>query len=732
MKIEQDMTYAKKTIRSIRTAFTTLPGKVWVYALALSATLSFAGCIRESDMINKNNGKVEISFNTVETSGTTRAGETTPEESIPLEQGSSFRVLVYKKDVSPVTADTNPTTTDVSPTATDVPPVATGVYTIIDDKGTASAQTLADHIFLHPGEYDFYFIAPTTEPVNGVVTTQSADQLLTGKQTVDVQATETGACPVSISFNRHNAMLDVEIYIADDDPTAASVTVPTDQSVTVSGIYTSAQISLKDMSVTTSTDKSGRISLPEDQFEKTTSTEGKDNVSTFTNGVHRGLHILPGETSLTVEAPILLNGSVEHIVQAKTNPITFRAGKYYTLKLKVSLSTSVAAIIEWIPSDSNGNENMGGGIADLSYNGTANCYIANSGYAAYTFDATKKGNGVATDGTAMPAITPESVKIIWQTGKVIKANSLQLIDNKSKVSFQLENSGNALIAVYDKENPDAADAKILWSWHIWATDYNPDVIVKANEGTNLEANKHYTAPGIIGQVHTYGATYMSTNPGKVMMDRNLGAEETSYESVPSSDANWSTFGFMYQWGRKDPFYGSDNVHNILYDATGTKKVTYSKINGPVAIEQTVLHPDFFYYNNNNGNWVTPANENLWNSTADTKTAYDPCPPGWRVPVIGTWSDFKDASLFKNQTNGRFYEAGNVKTWYPRGGLIYTFDGHYGNPGEHGYGLSSTPNPGVNTAYFLYFTNERIDVSSLNSRAYGLSTRCIQEKGTPNT
>lgn len=371
------------------------------------------------------------------------------------------------------------------------------------------------------------------------------------------------------------------------------------------------------------------------------------------------------------------------------------------------------------------------GERNLSVNGTANCYIANNRCMTYTFDATKKGNGIATDGTTMgDVITPGSVKIFWQTGKVVKASSLRLIDNNTKVHFQLnddfkpEDGGSALIAVYDNENPDAAGAKILWSWHIWVTDYNPDAIVRANKGMNLEANNYYTAPDITGQVHTYGTGYMNTNPGKVIMDRNLGAEKTSYTEAPSANDNWLTYGFVYQWGRKDPFF-SDTKHK-RYDATGTQEVTYSVMNGSVEIEQTVLHPESFIKAGSNNDWVTLSNDHLWNSTAGTKTAYDPCPPGWRVPVIGTWDDFKAGSSFKD--TDRFYSAGNISTWYSAGGLIYPQGNIEATDNKYGYSRSSTPaTNNTGRSYFLFFTNpNHLDVRNSNSRAYGLATRCIQE------
>ena len=62
------------------------------------------------------------------------------------------------------------------------------------------------------------------------------------------------------------------------------------------------------------------------------------------------------------------------------------------------------------------------------------------------------------------------------------------------------------------------DGNCYWSWHIWATEYDPSQVA--------------------GQ---------QTVGGNVFMDRNLGA--TSLVKGPQSA------GCFYQWGRKDPFQG---------------------------------------------------------------------------------------------------------------------------------------------------------------------------------
>lgn len=148
----------------------------------------------------------------------------------------------------------------------------------------------------------------------------------------------------------------------------------------------------------------------------------------------------------------------------------------------------------------------------LDKNGTANCYIADSGE-KYQF-ATVKGNSEESVGEVA------SAEVLWETigtdiapkkGDLIK----ELVYEDDTISFKTNTfKGNALIAAKDKAG------KILWSWHIWITLEPKDQVYRNNAGT--------------------------------MMDRNLGALTTI-----KGDA--SAIGLIYQWGRKDPFLGSSDI-----------------------------------------------------------------------------------------------------------------------------------------------------------------------------
>ena len=134
-----------------------------------------------------------------------------------------------------------------------------------------------------------------------------------------------------------------------------------------------------------------------------------------------------------------------------------RTEKPLTIKRSVLTPTGTLSYVESIP-------------IDLSERGTANCYIVPPIFSSYTFDCTKKGNSSESVGDAA------SAEVVWETknsdeviteGEII--SSVELIDGKVKFYLPAEPvPGNALIAVKD------ASGNILWSWHIWVTDYDPE------------------------------------------------------------------------------------------------------------------------------------------------------------------------------------------------------------------------------------------------------------------
>lgn len=162
--------------------------------------------------------------------------------------------------------------------------------------------------------------------------------------------------------------------------------------------------------------------------------------------------------------------------------------------------------------------------------------------------------------------------------------------------------GNSVVAVRDK------DGKIKWSWHIWVTDYDPE----------MEAGQ-------------------KTFNGYIFMDRNLGAMSAE---VALNNAN-GAIGNYYQWGRKDPFpsksWGTAALSlTPVYKADGTA----TSVTGAAQADMGATVQQPFVFCNVSGGYLDVAVATAietWGSSGE-KTAFDPCPPGWRVPERDAYLD----------------------------------------------------------------------------------------------
>lgn len=314
----------------------------------------------------------------------------------------------------------------------------------------------------------------------------------------------------------------------------------------------------------------------------------------------------------------------------------------------------------------------GDGI-DLSKDGTANSYIVPPVYSAYSFDCTVKGNSTEPVGEVA------SAEVIWETKNTSEAVSLgeiipsvELQDGKVKFMLPFEPvHGNALIAIKD------AAGKILWSWHVWVTDYDPE---------------------------TDADLYAS---GAKMMDRNLGAL--------NNGGDVASYGFFYQWGRKDPQIGS--VSSDEFATTHPANVKqYVNETENTTIEYAVENPTHFILGQN---WNS--DRSLWN---EKKTKNDPCPAGWRVPdggKGGVWSGLTYGT-FSNNVH-IFEEPYSIpEAYYPGPG--YTDNGNLLYVGRALYCWSCTVNADGSIAGMTLYTGLNANAAFTNRGEF--SVRCMKE------
>lgn len=283
---------------------------------------------------------------------------------------------------------------------------------------------------------------------------------------------------------------------------------------------------------------------------------------------------------------------------------------------------------------------------NLSQDGTANCYVVSS-EGKYQFKPTKGNSQELLENV-------ESAVVLWQSfGTDVAPKPGELVETayyKDGMIFftAKEKKGNAVIAAQDK------DGEILWSWHIWLTDEPQGQVYNNNAGT--------------------------------MMDRNLGATSATPGDV-------GALGLLYQWGRKDPFLGGCQIS--YKESTMQTKAASSIVwpsakasdssNGTIAF--SVSHPTTFVSENtSNRDWCYSGSNEIDNTRwQSSKTIYDPCPSGWRVPEGGpdgvwvkafnTSEDTQHDANWNSDKMGMDFSATNMQLgtsgpiWYPAAGSL---------------------------------------------------------------
>ncbi len=194
-------------------------------------------------------------------------------------------------------------------------------------------------------------------------------------------------------------------------------------------------------------------------------------------------------------------------------------------------------------------------------------------------------------------------EIVWQT-KPGLIRAIYHLSASGEYRIQTANmTGNALIAAYDTNN------NILWSWHIWVTDYVLDGVDETIGNTTTDTEFNVTG----GRVFMW--------QGYVWMDRGIGAM--------SNEPGISSFGMHYQWGRKDPFLPATNIAdntNITptYDAKGNRVYASGMYSGSTdKFNEVINNPTSFL-----SDWGG-SSKALW--MYPDKTVFDPCPAGWSIP-----------------------------------------------------------------------------------------------------
>ena len=244
----------------------------------------------------------------------------------------------------------------------------------------------------------------------------------------------------------------------------------------------------------------------------------------------------------------------------------------------------------------------------------------------------KDGNG--------NSLSPEKATLIWQDVQNL-VTDVQLSSDKKNLTFTVGKStirqGNAVVAIRDAKD------RVMWSWHIWVTDYNP--YAEATSGQHFFTR-------YVGWCYNDSHIY---DPRKVKLHfKQTGTDKTAELEITQTkyiieDGN----NPYYQFGRKDPQLPattakSSATDKTWYDAEDTERtniiVAQQEWDKPnMVIVNGILNPNTFccvnqmdekYLNLWSANNTNYGNENV---TISVKTVYDPSPAGYKVPAIGLLS-----------------------------------------------------------------------------------------------
>lgn len=280
----------------------------------------------------------------------------------------------------------------------------------------------------------------------------------------------------------------------------------------------------------------------------------------------------------------------------------------------------------------------------------------------------------------------------------------------------MSEEGNYIIGV--RKIGVNSENEYLWSWHLWVTDYDPEV-------------------NNIPLVSAEGKSY-------TIMDRNLGAKGTS----DFLDA----VGLYYQWGRKDPFprpkeykygVGSMGMPNKLMDIRG--KITALEVQtGEYSSLLECVHKPYLFYSTmgpiHTGYLSNETGNTRWGSDRYLdklpKSLYDPSPEGWRIP----WDEnmLPDPSMVSSNYverpnhiilnthmypfTGRLVSDG---VSYPDAYLGYWARLHLGSPAQDADGI-------CNSGHGLIIDNDEDNNDALiiggviTQRVEALNIRCVRD------
>ena len=252
-------------------------------------------------------------------------------------------------------------------------------------------------------------------------------------------------------------------------------------------------------------------------------------------------------------------------------------------------------------------------------------------------------------------------------------------------------SANAVIAAKSGNT-------IVWSWHIWGVPEPNSTLEKVtveksnyayNSNPNIKNEFKYKNPvnavvwkrvdlGQGSKEDSAPYRYCYVKFSQYWRGKEIATRIVCFVQSGVEDSSGLWDAPTYQWGRKDPFRGSQTGRYTPYYDGSDKSLGYA-----------IQNPTFLLYASSNASWHGNTRyDNLWNTNVDyypqtfdgfvvdgtsmgrkntpvKKTVYDPCPPGFCVPNLFAFTGFNTQGLLQVKIphgNGNLEKVTNHRDW----------------------------------------------------------------------
>ena len=348
----------------------------------------------------------------------------------------------------------------------------------------------------------------------------------------------------------------------------------------------------------------------------------------------------------------------------------------------------------------------------------------------------EKTNGGANNGI-------NGSKLIWaDEPNLVQWSGTGIVHNGNEAFLQFEvkkeniKNGNAVIAVM-KNNV------VVWSWHLW---FAPDNVLNTIACWNYQNVRYDFTQETLGTKYIAYERSAYTSPHNVRVKveqetSNGGAKKEGFIIIKQGTGYRAPerYTTLYQFGRKDAFPGTDkNLSGTFNESAGDN----------MSIQNSIQHPENFYNNGNTWFNVPPAGYsyyNLWaaNTTyykdnAVSKTVYDPCPAGFKIPSYNAFSGFsKTGENTQNQADFNVSGAWDNNGWNfnnkltaPDGTIFFPTSGYRDSDGSLSavdiWGMYWGATTNINFGFGMQFTPNLVWSFYICDRPYAMSVRPVKE------